>query len=149
MMNSLFHIILRHCNNKASHNLEENALMLSWFELSPFGFLSPMKCSLSKFDIHRAYVNFIKHRKVKKINKTQIHHVILYSECNPQFPFSVFSPSFTFQLFKQMLNELSMFNDYFQFLMGFFKKQININVTVVSGSYVLLYYKQSLYVIYQ
>jgi hypothetical protein len=57
--------------------------------------------------------------------------------------------SFTFQLFKQMLNELSMFNDYFQFLMGFFKKRININVTVVSGSYVLLYYKQSLYVIYQ
>ena len=48
-----------------------------------------------------------------------------------------------------MLNELSMFNDYFQFLMVFFKKQININVTVVSGSYVLLYYKQSLYVIYQ
>ena len=48
-----------------------------------------------------------------------------------------------------MLNELNMFSDYFQFLMCFFKKQINISVTVVSESYVLLYYEQSLYVIYQ
>ena len=48
-----------------------------------------------------------------------------------------------------MLNELNMFNDYFQFLICFLKKQINISVTVLSGSYVLLYYEQSLYVIYQ
>jgi hypothetical protein len=40
-----------------------------------------------------------------------------------------------------------MFNDYFQFLICFLKKQINISVTVLSGSYVLLYYEQSLYVI--
>ena len=32
-----------------------------------------------------------------KIHKTQIHHVILYSECNPQFLFSLLSPSFIFQ----------------------------------------------------
>jgi hypothetical protein len=38
-------------------------------------------------------------RKVNDFHKTQIHYVILYPECNLQFPF--FSPSFNFQLFKQ------------------------------------------------
>ena len=37
-----------------------------------------------------------------------------------------------------MLNELSMLNDYFQFFMCLFRKRINISVTLVSESYVLL-----------
>jgi hypothetical protein len=37
-------------------------------------------------------------RKVNDFHKTQTHHVILYPECNQQFPF--FPPSFNFQLFK-------------------------------------------------
>jgi hypothetical protein len=40
-----------------------------------------------------------------------------------------------------MLNELSMFNDYFQFFMCFLRKRINISVTLVSESYVILYYE--------
>jgi len=31
------------------------------------------------------YINIF--RKVNDFHKTQIHHVILYSECNPQFSF--------------------------------------------------------------
>ena len=37
-------------------------------------------------------------RKVIDFHKTQTHHVILYPECNLQFP--LFSLSFNFQLFK-------------------------------------------------
>jgi len=44
----------------------------------------------------------------------------------------------------------TMLDDYFEFFMCFFRQWINISVTLVSESYVLLYYeKKSLYVIYQ
>ena len=48
---------------------------------------------------------------------------------------------------KTMLNELSMLNDYFEFFMCFFRKLINISVTLVSESYILLYYEQKVYML--
>ena len=39
-------------------------------------------------------------------------------------------------------------NDYFQLFMCFVRKRININVTLVSESYVLLYYEATVYMLY-
>jgi hypothetical protein len=40
------------------------------------------------------------------------------------------------------------FNDYFQFFMCFVRKQINISVTLVSESYVWLYYETKVYMLF-
>jgi hypothetical protein len=40
------------------------------------------------------------------------------------------------------------FNDYLQFFMCFFRKWINISVTLVSESYVLLYYEKNVYMLF-
>jgi hypothetical protein len=59
-------------------------------------------------------------RKVNDFYKTQTHHVILYPECNLQFPF------FSIPLVFSYLNNGNWvcFNDYFQFFMCFVRKQI-------------------------
>ena len=61
------------------------------------------------------------------------------SKVQPTISF-FFYPSFDFQLFKQCKMNWVCFNDYFQFCV-FFRKRINISVTLVSESYVLLYYE--------
>ena len=73
-----------------------------------------------------------------RIHKTQIHHVIFYLECNVQFSFFFLLP-----LIFSYLNNVKWIEYVLiticNFSCGFFRKRINISVTLVSESYVILY----------
>ena len=86
-------------------------------------------------------------RKLNDFHKTQTHHVILYPECN--LPFSFFPLPLIFSYLNNVKWIEYVLMTIFHFSCGFYRKRINISVTLVSECYVLLYYeKKSLYVIY-
>jgi uncharacterized protein YdaL len=71
------------------------------------------------------------------IHKSQIHHVIFYLECNLQFPFFFLPLIFSYLNNVKWIEYVLM--TICNFSCVFFRKRINISVTLVSESYVTLY----------
>jgi uncharacterized protein YdaL len=71
------------------------------------------------------------------IHKSQIHHVIFYLECNLQFPFFFLPLIFSYLNNVKWIEYVLM--TICNFSRVFFRKRVNISVTLVSESYVILY----------